>query len=383
MKRFAFLILGIAILAWPIGMRNILIPTVYADTGTSSVTVTGTQTTTGTETFTSNPSTETVNDNQNTTQQDTEDLNDSGSQQSTMLGMMAIAAGAAMVAAGMACAPAPCVGLIMAGMALIAAGMMGLMAAGMMGNNANTAGYRSGNMSGITGSTATNTATGTGTNPGESGGIKIDPNLLRTGQSGTVFDDLESKTGINRDDFVNAIGNGADPASMLANAPKLKGLGVSEDALKGYLSDAQSSSLPGADDIMSKLGLTPEELEAMAKQNAAFNATGEDNSYGAGGGSRNPASNKSASSNPDINSFLNANKDLGASVDKLGKDGMGLSPEVQAALDRNGITGQTIFQMVHTQYKKKTPMMFGVQQKKTISTSENPFLNLSGNDVNL
>lgn len=61
---------------------------------------------------------------------------------------------------------------------------------------------------------------------------------------------------------------------------------------------------------------------------------------------------------------------------------MKISSEIQAALDKNGITGRSIFEMVHQQYTKKTPLMFGVQKEKN-GTSANPYLNLGGEKIEI
>ena len=109
---------------------------------------------------------------------------------------------------------------------------------------------------------------------------------------------------------------------------------------------ANNAPLSGQD-VMNKLGLTNEDLGA----------------YGAGGGERKTA----AASATDFDSLFGKNNlDAAAAAagmaDGAGKDG--LSKDVQDALDRNGITSRTIFQMVHAQYAKKMPMMFGVKKEQ-------------------
>ena len=61
---------------------------------------------------------------------------------------------------------------------------------------------------------------------------------------------------------------------------------------------------------------------------------------------------------------------------------MKMSPEIQAALDKKGITNRSIFEMIHAQYKKKTLQMLGVQQKK-IGSEANPFNSLEGDKLEL
>ena len=115
---------------------------------------------------------------------------------------------------------------------------------------------------------------------------------------------------------------------------------------------------------MDKLGLSPGDLAQSAST--------------AGDPNRGLASNNSA---VNIDSLFPGRSDpSGASSGD--PNNMKLSPEVQAALDKNGITGRTIFQMVHSQYVKKTPLMFGVQQKID-GSSTNPFSALNGDKVEL
>jgi len=318
------------------------------------------------------------NDQRNT-QDDTRDMNKDGAGQSSALGMAAIAAGMALVAAGMALLPPPTtpagIAMIMAGMMLIMAGMAALAAAGKMDNNANKANtnglgmdnlastYKSG-ISGITG-TDTNTSasdlgpdgnSALGQNNGT--GIKIDPALLRTGKMNDIMSDMEKKTGLNRDDFAKALASGADPLAMLSSSPALAGKpNASQENLQKMMDDAKSKNDPlTAQEVMDKLGMTKDDLVVNP----------------GGGGTRNVAS------TPNIDSMFPGgdNRPAGPSAD-AGSGGMKLSSELQAALDKNGITGRNIFEMVHSQYVKKTPSMFGVQQKKD-NTAVNPFANGAG-----
>jgi hypothetical protein len=353
---------------WPI------YPSLALATGTGTGTGTGTSTSTNTncaesgKTYGGGSFSHCVkNDTQENSQTDTKDLNDKGAKQSMMLGMMATAAGAAMVAAGMACScPGPNGGLIAAGAALIAAGMMGMQAAGNMASNAGVSDYNDYKMNDIT---RPDNPTGTTTDPTKPGGIKIDDSFTRTGKSGLVFDDFENKTGIDRDTLANGLQSGRSIADILAESDKAKKNGFSADKIASSLNGATPL---GADDVMNKLGLTPEELAAMANKN---NSMGEDGALAMGtGGSRSPAS--SASNSLDgLMGGANAPGTLDSASSAAGALG-GLSADVQNALDRNGITDLSIFQMVHRKYKTKTPMMFGESARKPSSTADNPFSNL-------
>jgi hypothetical protein len=319
---------------------------------------------------------------QKNTQDDNKNNNNNGADQSSMLGMAAIAAGMAMVAAGMALLPNPPttpigVALIAAGMALIAAGMAALAAASQMNKNADKSGVNGQNLDNLNPYASTISApsgTDAGTNTSSLGapaanslgngtgtGIKIDPALTRAGKLDTIFSDMEKKTGLNRDDMLNQIGSGANPLDVLSNSPALAGKPSSSSAnLQKMMDDTLAKGVPNGQEVMDKLGLTSADLPG-----------------GSGGG---------ASANRDLASANIDNLFPGA-PDKVTPSGgdtsnMKLSSEVQAALDKNGITGRTIFEMVHTQYIKKTPLMFGVQKLKD-GTAPNPYTNLNGEKVDI
>ncbi len=348
------------------------VPMAFADTNTNTSTSTST-----------NSNTTAVTNNQTGSQANTQALNLQGAQQSVMLGTMAIGAGSAMVAAGYA-GIVPNWGLIGAGVALIAAGVMSLNAAQKMAQNAARAGNNVGNMGGST-TTAVNTvptqpgsSTLTPTNPGQislnetepGGGITIDPQLTRTGRANEIFNDLERQTGMSREDFLNGLNEGKTPGDMLAGAGKLKG--GSADGLNNMVKDAMGNgSAPTGSELLSQLGATSSDL-------------GE-NSYaagGAGGASRGPASGN-ANALAGLEGMLGKGDGAGGSSTLVGKGELGVSEDVQNALDRNGLTNLTIFQMVHTQYKKKTPLMFGIPARRASPTAENPFLELGSEKVEL
>ncbi len=372
-------------------------PEVLYGTRTITSTLTGTQTETGPSTNTGTGSSTDTNchtgggqygggqwnycnrdkdNNQDNTQEDNQDLNNNGANQSTMLGMAAIAAGMAMVAAGMALLPSPPttpagVALIAAGMALIAAGMAALAAAKKMNNNANKSGYNAYKMDNLNPYQSTISGDGDGKNgtgtsqlgdikkvdvgDGNSSGIKIDPALLRNGKMDGIYGDLEQKTGLNRDEFADAMANGADPLSLLANSPALAGKpSASQENLQKMMDDTMAKGNgPDANEMMNQLGLTNEDL--------AVNAAG--------------ASRTPAATTPNVDALFPLSGDTKGGPTGGNPTDMKLSPEVQAALDKNGIVhGRTIFQMVHSQYRKKTPLMFGIHEKKFDGTKENPFL---------
>lgn len=348
------------------------------NTGTSTTTKTSTSTTTNTNCTTSGQNlgggnwtycNNNTNNNQVNSEKDTKQLNDSGAQQSQMLGMMGIAMGMAMVAAGMAMQP-PNMGLIMAGLLAIMMGMQALKAAAQMKKNANTAGYRGSNLTGLNpGPTVSNIGNGTGMSSnsdtganGDSSGIKIDPALLRDGKANSIFTDFESKTGLNRDDLAASLAAGGNPLDMLANSPALAGKTSAGDLAK-LMDSAKSSQGADSGNLMDKLGLTPEELAKMS---------GGEYTANLGGGGRTPNSTGASSFDFAGGAGATASDPNGGNANASKGNELGMSADVLAALSKNGVTDQTIFQMVSNQYKKKTPVLFGITQKRD-GAKANPF----------
>jgi hypothetical protein len=365
-----FIILGITF--WPMYPTLDPYQLAQAETSTNSSTSTGTNCSTSGKVYGGGSMNHcNTSDNQQNTQDDTKKLNDQGSNSAASAGMAAIAAGMAMIAAGVAMMsnpPTAAAGaaLVAAGTALLMAGMQAMAAAQKMANNAGISGYRGTNMSTL--NTATLSGTDVGNGSGASG-IKIDPSLLRNGKIGSIMDDFEKKTGISRDDLKDQLEAGKSPAEIMAQSNKFGG--ASEAQLQGML-DKNSGGTPLSNqEMMDKLGLTPEDL--MGENVYAQSGSG---------GPRSPASNSGSNG---LDGLLGKPGDAGSAVIGSSLDVKGLSPEIQSALDKSGITNRTLFQMVHSQYKKKTPMMFGQPSTANpITTNDNnPFANLGGAKVEL
>jgi hypothetical protein len=330
--------------------------------------------------------------NQLAAQQQNQGNNQNGADQSQGMGMAAIGAGMAMVAAGMAMMSNPQtqamgMAMVMAGMALIAAGMAAMQAADKMNNNANQSGQNAGNLSNLTGlaataptpdSTNTSTDTGGGTtggtslgsNGGQSSGIKIDPALTRTGKIDAIMAKMETQTGIPRDAFVDALNSGVNPLDMLAHAPKLAGNpNATPDKLNSAFNNAKANGLLSANDMMDQIGLSPGDIPS----------SGEGAYEVAGGASRAPASTNTAAG---FDNFFGKQEDVNAGA--LGDPTKGkISPDVQALLDYKGLSGRTIFDMVRSQYRKKTPQMYGVEKKRGLNSGDNPFSGIGGKRFDL
>jgi hypothetical protein len=336
-------------------------------------------------------------DNQRNTQNNNKDMNDKSSQQSSMMGMMAIMAGMAMMAAGAAMMANPPtmpagMALMAAGAMLLAAGMAAMAAAKEMKDNANRSGVNGVNMDNLPTSTISGDPT---KNLGDSKGGKatgssltIDPSVVEPGgKSDALVEDFENKTGISRGELIDGLNNGKSPIDMLAASSAMKKAGVGADKIGSLVADAQSSgNMPNGGELLDKIGMSAEDIAAMAAKNASMGGDGALAAGGGGSAGRSPTS----TSAPDY-SFQGAGKDgpvgsagLGAGANFSGTPGSGhLSDSVQNALDRSGITTRSLFQMVHEQYKKKMPMMFGAQERKAASHSDNPFADLSKDKVEL
>jgi hypothetical protein len=405
-------ILTLAVTLWPTGYHGFSTNVAYGADSAASTTSgsgTGTGTSTGTKTCTDNRTTyrghsdsncyaydtDASKDNQRNTQNNNKDMNDQSSQQSSMMGMMAIMAGMAMMAAGAAMMSSPPTmpagaALMAAGAMLLAAGMAAMAAAKEMKQNANQSGVNGVNMDNLPTSTISGDPT---KNLGDSKGgkatgssLSIDPAVVAAGgKSDAVVDDFEAKTGISRGELIEGLNNGQSPVDMLAASSAMKKAGVGADKINSLVADAQSSgNMPSGGELLDKIGMSAEDIAAMAAKNASM---GGDSALAAGGGSGGARSPASASTDYSFNA---AGKDAGVASGNLGSaqnftaTGSGhLSDSVQNALDRSGITTRSLFQMVHEQYKKKMPMMFGAQERKAASHSDNPFADLSKDKVEL
>lgn len=360
---------GIWTLLWSFFLWSVNVHSWAPHAHAAGTTLNGTQAGSGTV---STPKVTTVPQTQKNAENQTKDLNKQGQNQSNSVGMAAIAAGMAMIAAGivlMSNPPTipPGVALVAAGTALVMSGMKALAAAKKMGNNANTANNLGTNLGNLGQSTLKGVKLDDTTDPG----IKIDPSLLRNEKVKSKLDDLEKKTGIKGEDLLKGLEDGKNPADILAATGKFG----SADKIQGLMDKFGADQAPlSGQEMKDKLGLTDEDVASMG---------GDSNVY-AGGGAPGGGK-KTDSAAGDLAALLGG----GASGAGDGSGTVGglpngqLSDEVQAALDKNGITGRTIFEMVRSQYKKKTPMMFGVAQKKVSPNGDNPFANLSGGGLEL
>lgn len=229
-------------------------------------------------------------------------------------------------------------------------GIMSLNAANQAGKNADTAFGNSTNMGSFGTSPTPDSKAKTNIGQGGRSGdiVKIDPSLLRTGKANDIMGQFEDKFGMSREAFANALANGEDPRKLLGNAPRNAlsnaDMNKATDAAKGMSDEDKAKA-------MAELSDTQKEMSAKLGINEM--------SLAAGSSVRAPSSSKK----PD------------EELDSLGLDGatagadaqaLGVSPEVQAALDQRAsreraanIGELTLFQIVHTKYREKSKIIFG------------------------
>lgn len=236
-------------------------------------------------------------------------------------------------------------------------GMMGLAAAQQAAQNGAAAMDNAGSMASYPGGGTSPTPDATKTDSAKFGGIssngsqiKLDPALLRTGTANDIMGKFENQFGIGRDSFAHDVLDGQDPRKLLGSAPKNP---LSAADMNKAIIAAQNMS---AEDKTKALAATP--LPAAQSELAA--------QVESGAGTRGPASGSGKPSKSEELDPLDA-LDAAASA-KAGTEvpGLGLSPEVKAALaarraeeakklDEN----MSIFQIVHRRYREKAKFIFG------------------------
>lgn len=239
-------------------------------------------------------------------------------------------------------------------------GLMSLNAANQAGQNAGAAYGNADNMGSYPGANGTSPTPGSENNgkgkadlggTGKSGElVKIDPALLHTGKANDIMGQFEQKFGMNRDDFAKSVLNGEDPRKLLSNAPRNAlsnaDMNKATQAAKAMSDSEKAAALAGT-------GLSDAQKELLARLNGAGSPENEIKTGGASGAL----------------SRMTASKKADEELDELkdaAKSELAVSPELQAALDAkeksdraNGITDQTIFQVVHAKYREKAKMIFG------------------------
>lgn len=288
-------------------------------------------------------------------QQNTQQAAGDGSQKAGLAGMMSIAGGAMMIQQGYSSCPYPGSGCAMVAMGVLTMmqGFQGMEGSKKLGQMANQAGLRGADM----GSVSASTTFGTELDKGNTA-FSIDPSAIKGSKAGALFDAFQDKSGMSAEDLAAGLNNGASMKDLL------KRMKFDEGNLNKALSmnpDAEAANM------LDKLGMTDAELAKLA-------GIGENMAGGTGGGGfKSKAKGGSDSALDDLFAKKDEANGPGAGGSSVA-DSMGLSADVEQALGRAGLTDKSIFQMVHSRYRARTPGMFGVDQKKTIDVND-PFSN--------
>ncbi len=284
----------------------------------------------------------TQNGNQTTAQQDAQKKSNDGSNTATITSLLTMAMGGMMIKEGTASCPSCNTMMIMMGSMMILQGMQGMQGAKALANSGAAQGANAGTMNG------NDTAKMADTNGPGKASFSIDPSLLREGQLGSALDKVEKNLGIPRDTFANQAMNANSAGDLESMIKGGKGVGgISDKKLDDIFSAAAE-----------KLAANPNATkDALAKAGIDLN------SYGSGGGVA--VASKSSARDTSFDDLLK-----GMNKDDPNAQGTGgillngeVSSDVQAALNKNGISDKSIFEMVRTQYKKQTPVLFGMDKK--------------------
>lgn len=228
-------------------------------------------------------------------------------------------------------------------------GLMGLMAGKESGKQAATNGSNLGNLTEAAPSQVAGSNIGNGT--GNTTPIKIDPSLLREGKAASVFNEFEKNFGIPREDFANALLNGADPRSLLMNAPKnaftADEMNMAFSAAKNMSQEQKDAAMAGMNELSRDLASTvPVDPISTAGKSASRSSSSKELD--------------------DMADLLGAEKAPDAATSLAG-DRDQLSPEIQAALaDRDTAqmrAASSIFQVVHRKYQEKFRMIYGFDSR--------------------
>lgn len=335
-------------------------------------------------------------DSQEKAQENATSNKSGGAKMANLLGMGLMAAGGIMLATGQAMQASPPTAaqgatLSKLGLYTLAGGAASMLVGMMMGKDAGkSANYDTnlGDLSNFSGDGGTtfdpNTfgggGSGGGSNgvnsganptatlagPGSSGSsIDFSPDDLRNGTLGQIFDKFEAETGISRDDFANGIKNGISPAELL----KGQG-GLSQEQIQAGIDAATaandfgngsggigSSLLNAANEA--GLGDLAAELAANLENNDGSGAV----AYSKSGRGLASTEGKSEVKKFDFNSLADK-KPMEKVFDAGSVDFSDLSEQVRNQLIKEGRSGKSLFEMVSTQYRKQTPIIFGEDPDK-------------------
>ncbi len=216
-------------------------------------------------------------------------------------------------------------------------GMQGLLGAEKMQNNANAAARNMNQIDSLNPK-----------NPNDN--VKVDPSFLHDGDVGKALDKFEKTMGIPREALANSLESGKDPFDLLASK------GVPKDVINAARLKAGELVANGASVDPKTLGLDP---------NAIARSIGAEGDLSGGGMGRSPSSELASLSNFD--DLLNAaqqSPDTGIASGGVDPNKIGLSKDVQDAMNRAGRTDKTLFEMISAQYHARTLFMFGLDENQ-------------------
>lgn len=288
--------------------------------------------------------------NQTAAQAQQQDQAKKGQQQAQMMGLASIALGGYMVKTGISLNSTPCAcgtPLIISGVLAIMQGIMGLNGAKELGKAAGAAGMNLGNL-GSNGPTTTKLGNGSGSST-----FSVDPAALRSGKVGEIMSKFEKATGASRDALAKALGSGMSPFDALSK------MGISKSDLakaQALANGAIAKNSNAVADNAKKLGLD--------KIGGGIKTVGDTS-----GASTNLNAAIKPGNGINLDDLAIKDDAAAAAAETLPVDTT-VSADVQSELNREGITDMTIFQMVRTQYTKKTPMMFGQDDRAPASFTD-------------
>jgi hypothetical protein len=266
-----------------------------------------------------------------------------------LMGIASIALGGYMIKTGVqtnaSCTCGAGTPMIISGAMAIMQGIQGLMGAQKLGQMANTSAGFSGNLGSMgPGTTKFNTNAG-------SSGFSFDPNALKQGKIGDIMSRFEKATGMTRDALSKALMSGAKPQDILAkagisNADLAKAMaGASAAIKKDPNALAANNKKLGIDKLTN--GINFGSMDAVASSKSAGASVGGDlmKDLNLGGEELAPPAAKDIPPNE-------------------------VSAELQAEMDKAGLTDKTIFQMVRNQYDKKTPMLYGQDDREPAAITD-------------
>lgn len=299
-------------------------------------------------------------ESQTQTQQQTKDKASSGANLAQISGMLSVGIGTYMIKEGSSSSPSNTL-MIAMGAQMVVSGLQGLQGAQALSDTANRADFNANTLVSDPPVLPPTIDPRTGT----TSDLKMDPALLRDGKLGEVMNKIEGM-GVSRDDFAAAA-----IAGKMIPIPKTSSFsGIPSSKWDSLLSHGAAKNSADPNSLKEAL-----EKSGVNSAIASYSKNGKDGSLAAmpaGTGLPGPGgASKGASSTDDFLANFGKSESEAGSLTLNGAGQGTMSPEVQAALDKNGLNEKSIFEMVRLQYRKQSPTMFGFDRKP--SSESDPF----------